>query len=107
MRWFTFALPGGAVLRPPNQAFRVGRKGRAHAKEFAGSGFDGGALDVIPPCPAAFTTPPARRVTTGAGIPIATGTPAGIGFEPLSFLSAGDIVRIEVPGIGAIKTTFP
>jgi 2-keto-4-pentenoate hydratase/2-oxohepta-3-ene-1,7-dioic acid hydratase in catechol pathway len=38
------------------------------------------------------------------GTVIATGTPAGVGagFDPPRFLAAGDIVRIEIEGIGAL-----
>ncbi|MFN6956699.1 MAG: fumarylacetoacetate hydrolase family protein [Acetobacteraceae bacterium] len=36
---------------------------------------------------------------------MATGTPAGvgIGFTPPRFLKPGDVVRIEVPGIGVLE----
>lgn len=40
-----------------------------------------------------------------AGDVIATGTPAGvgIGFNPPRYLSAGDIVKIEIEGIGILE----
>ena len=36
---------------------------------------------------------------------IATGTPAGVGiaFKPPKLLKAGDVVRIEIEGIGALQ----
>ena len=36
---------------------------------------------------------------------IATGTPAGVGFamKPQQFLKHGDIVRIEIEGIGVLE----
>ena len=36
---------------------------------------------------------------------IATGTPVGvgIGFTPPKFLAKGDVVRVEVPGIGVLE----
>jgi len=36
---------------------------------------------------------------------VATGTPSGVGmgFKPPKYLKAGDVVRIEIDGIGAIK----
>ncbi|HEX6721085.1 MAG TPA: fumarylacetoacetate hydrolase family protein, partial [Burkholderiaceae bacterium] len=39
---------------------------------------------------------------------IATGTPAGVGmgFSPPKWLRAGDVVRIEIDGIGAIENRF-
>ncbi|MEI8228810.1 MAG: fumarylacetoacetate hydrolase family protein, partial [Planctomycetota bacterium] len=43
-------------------------------------------------------------ITLEPGDVIATGTPVGvgIGFSPPKFLQKGDVIRIEVPGIGAI-----
>lgn len=39
---------------------------------------------------------------------IATGTPAGvgIGFSPPKYLKAGDLVRVEIEGIGALENRF-
>jgi 2-keto-4-pentenoate hydratase/2-oxohepta-3-ene-1,7-dioic acid hydratase in catechol pathway len=39
---------------------------------------------------------------------IATGTPAGvgIGFNPPKYLKAGDVVRVEIEGIGALENSF-
>jgi len=44
-------------------------------------------------------------ITLEPGDIIATGTPAGvgIGFKPPRFLKPGDVVRIEVPGIGVLE----
>jgi 2-keto-4-pentenoate hydratase/2-oxohepta-3-ene-1,7-dioic acid hydratase in catechol pathway len=44
-------------------------------------------------------------ITLEPGDIIATGTPAGvgIGFDPPRFLRAGDVVRVEVPGIGVLE----
>ena len=44
-------------------------------------------------------------VTLRAGDVIATGTPAGvgIGFDPPRFLKGGDVVRVEIDGIGALE----
>ena len=49
-----------------------------------------------------------RGITLYPGDVIATGTPAGVGLgmQPPRFLSAGDVVRIEIDGIGAIENTF-
>lgn len=46
-----------------------------------------------------------RYITLEPGDVIATGTPVGvgIGFNPPKFLVAGDVVRIEVDGIGALE----
>ncbi len=44
-------------------------------------------------------------ITLYPGDIIATGTPAGvgIGFKPPRYLQAGDVVRIEIEGIGQIE----
>jgi 2-keto-4-pentenoate hydratase/2-oxohepta-3-ene-1,7-dioic acid hydratase in catechol pathway len=38
---------------------------------------------------------------------IATGTPAGVGFamKPPKYLQNGDVVRIEIEGIGTLENT--
>jgi 2-keto-4-pentenoate hydratase/2-oxohepta-3-ene-1,7-dioic acid hydratase in catechol pathway len=48
-----------------------------------------------------------RYITLEPGDVIATGTPAGvgIGFTPPKFLAKGDVVRIEVAGIGVLENT--
>ena len=47
-------------------------------------------------------------LTLKAGDIIATGTPAGVGvgFDPPRYLRAGDIVRIEIDGIGTLENRF-
>lgn len=47
-------------------------------------------------------------VTLNVGDIIATGTPAGvgIGFDPPRYLKAGDTVRVEIDGIGALENRF-
>ncbi len=49
-----------------------------------------------------------RGITLHPGDVIATGTPAGVGmgFEPPRYLRSGDVVRIEVDGIGSIENRF-
>jgi 2-keto-4-pentenoate hydratase/2-oxohepta-3-ene-1,7-dioic acid hydratase in catechol pathway len=44
-------------------------------------------------------------ITIYPGDVIATGTPVGvgIGFKPPMFLKAGDVVRVEVDGIGVLE----
>jgi len=46
-----------------------------------------------------------QGITLKAGDIIATGTPAGvgIGFNPPKYLKAGDIVRVEIDGIGVLE----
>ena len=49
-----------------------------------------------------------RGITLYPGDVIATGSPAGVGmgFDPPRWLRSGDLVRIEVDGIGAIENRF-
>ena len=49
-----------------------------------------------------------QGLTLEPGDIIATGTPSGVGsgFNPPKFLKAGDVVEIEIEGIGAIKNTI-
>jgi len=49
-----------------------------------------------------------RGLTLYPGDVIATGSPAGVGmgFDPPRWLRAGDVVRIEIDGIGAIENRF-
>ncbi len=47
-------------------------------------------------------------LTLYPGDVIATGTPAGvgIGFKPPRYLKGGDVVRVEIDGIGALQNSF-
>jgi 2-keto-4-pentenoate hydratase/2-oxohepta-3-ene-1,7-dioic acid hydratase in catechol pathway len=49
-----------------------------------------------------------RGITLYPGDVIATGTPAGVGMgmKPPQYLKAGDVVRVEVDGLGAIENKF-
>ncbi|KRB70630.1 fumarylacetoacetate hydrolase family protein [Noviherbaspirillum sp. Root189] len=49
-----------------------------------------------------------RGITLYPGDVIATGTPAGVGMglQPPRFLKSGDVVRIEIDGLGAIENRF-
>ncbi|CAN7757766.1 fumarylacetoacetate hydrolase family protein [Pseudorhodoferax sp. LjRoot39] len=49
-----------------------------------------------------------RGITLYPGDVIATGTPAGVGMglKPPRYLRAGDVVRIEVDGLGSIENRF-
>jgi len=47
-------------------------------------------------------------ITLYPGDVIATGTPAGVGMgmQPPRYLAAGDVVRVEIDGLGTIENTF-
>jgi len=49
-----------------------------------------------------------RGITLYPGDMIATGTPAGVGMgmKPPRYLKAGDVVRIEIDGLGSIENKF-
>lgn len=49
-----------------------------------------------------------QGITLNPGDIIATGTPAGvgIGFDPPRYLKAGDVVRVEIDGIGSLENRF-
>ena len=49
-----------------------------------------------------------RGITLHPGDLIATGTPAGVGmgFAPPRWLKAGDVVKVEIDGVGAIENRF-
>jgi 2-keto-4-pentenoate hydratase/2-oxohepta-3-ene-1,7-dioic acid hydratase in catechol pathway len=49
-----------------------------------------------------------RGITLLPGDIIATGTPAGVGMgmTPPSWLTHGDVVRIEIDGIGTLSNRF-
>jgi 2-keto-4-pentenoate hydratase/2-oxohepta-3-ene-1,7-dioic acid hydratase in catechol pathway len=76
----------GAILcapipRPPKNVFCVGKNYHEHAKEFAGSGFDGGAKDVVPPHPVVFTKPHTAIIATGEPILSELDPTGGLDYE--------------------------
>jgi 2-keto-4-pentenoate hydratase/2-oxohepta-3-ene-1,7-dioic acid hydratase in catechol pathway len=68
---------------------------------------DGRTADMIFDIPTLIETI-SRGITLYPGDVIATGTPAGVGMgmQPPRWLRSGDVVRIEVDGIGAIENRF-
>lgn len=68
---------------------------------------DGLTRDMIFDIPTLIETC-SRGITLYPGDVIATGTPAGVGMglSPPQWLQAGDVVRIEIDGIGAIQNRF-
>ena len=55
--------------RPPRNVFCVGKNYHEHAREFATSGFDGSATEIVPEAPVVFTKPPSSVIGPGAPIP--------------------------------------
>jgi 2-keto-4-pentenoate hydratase/2-oxohepta-3-ene-1,7-dioic acid hydratase in catechol pathway len=69
------------IPRPPKNVFCVGKNYHEHAKEFAGSGFDGGAKDVVPPFPVVFSKPHTSIIATGEPILSAMDPTGGLDYE--------------------------
>ncbi len=55
--------------RPAKNIFCVGKNYREHAAEFAGSGFDATAKEVVPEAPVVFSKPPTCVIGPGEAIP--------------------------------------
>ncbi|MEB2400735.1 MAG: fumarylacetoacetate hydrolase family protein [Alcaligenaceae bacterium] len=68
---------------------------------------DGATPDLIFDLPTLIETC-SRGITLHPGDIIATGTPAGVGMgmNPPQYLKTGDVVRIEIDGIGVLENTF-
>ncbi|MBT9464249.1 fumarylacetoacetate hydrolase family protein [Hydrogenophaga sp.] len=68
---------------------------------------DGRTEDLIFDIPTLIETI-SRGITLYPGDVIATGTPAGVGMglKPPVFLRAGDVVRIDIDGIGTLQNAF-
>jgi 2-keto-4-pentenoate hydratase/2-oxohepta-3-ene-1,7-dioic acid hydratase in catechol pathway len=68
---------------------------------------DGKTQDMIFDIPALIETC-SRGITLLPGDVIATGTPSGVGmgFSPPKWLRHGDVVRVEIDGIGVIENRF-
>ncbi len=69
------------IPRTPKNIFCVGKNYHEHAKEFAGSGFDGGAKDVVPPFPVVFTKPHTAIIAHGEPILSAMDPTGGLDYE--------------------------
>ena len=68
---------------------------------------DGRTTDLIFDIPTLIETC-SRGITLNAGDVIATGTPAGVGMglTPPQYLKSGDVVRIEIDGLGVLENRF-
>ena len=112
---------GAPLPRPRRNIFCVGKNYHAHAKEFADSielpvgvseaidyeaelAQNTNTTDLIFNIPTLIETLSAG-ITLYPGDVIATGTPVGvgIGFKPPRYLKSGDVVRVEIDGIGQLE----
>ncbi len=71
------------ILRPPHNIMCIGKNYRAHAEEFAKSGFDAGssAKDAIPDCPIVFSKPSSSISGPWSDIPLLAGLDAAVDYE--------------------------
>lgn len=69
------------IPRPPKNVFCVGKNYHEHAKEFASSGFDGGAKDVVPPYPVVFSKAHTAISGPGDAIPFDRDPTGGLDYE--------------------------
>ncbi len=69
------------IPRTPKNIFCVGKNYHEHAKEFAGSGFDGGAKDVVPPYPVVFSKPHTAIIAQGEPILSELDPTGGLDYE--------------------------
>jgi 2-keto-4-pentenoate hydratase/2-oxohepta-3-ene-1,7-dioic acid hydratase in catechol pathway len=57
------------IPRPAKNIFCVGKNYHEHAQEFAGSGFDATAKEVVPEAPVVFSKPPTSVIGPGQPVP--------------------------------------
>lgn len=69
------------IPRPPRNIFCVGKNYREHAKEFASSGFDATAKEVVPEAPVVFSKPPSTVIGPGEAIPGFLDPTASVDYE--------------------------
>lgn len=80
-------LPLGSVTlkapipRPARNVFCVGKNYHEHAKEFASSGFDSTAKEVVPEAPVVFSKPPSAVIGPGATILASLDPTASVDYE--------------------------
>jgi 2-keto-4-pentenoate hydratase/2-oxohepta-3-ene-1,7-dioic acid hydratase in catechol pathway len=69
------------IPRPPRNIFCVGKNYHEHAKEFAASGFDATAKEVLPEAPVVFSKPPSAVIGPGEAIPAFLDPTASVDYE--------------------------
>ncbi|WP_135466860.1 fumarylacetoacetate hydrolase family protein [Crenalkalicoccus roseus] len=75
------AVPCAPIPRPAKNIFCVGKNYHEHAKEFAGSGFDATAKEVVPEAPVVFSKPPTAVIGPGEPIPAHLDPTASVDYE--------------------------
>jgi 2-keto-4-pentenoate hydratase/2-oxohepta-3-ene-1,7-dioic acid hydratase in catechol pathway len=69
------------IPKPAKNIFCVGKNYHEHAKEFAGSGFDATASEVVPEFPVVFSKPPTSVIGPGQPIPSAMDPTNSVDYE--------------------------
>jgi 2-keto-4-pentenoate hydratase/2-oxohepta-3-ene-1,7-dioic acid hydratase in catechol pathway len=69
------------IPRPARNIFCIGKNYREHAKEFASSGFDATAKEVVPEAPVVFSKPPSTVIGHGDDIPAYLDPTASVDYE--------------------------
>jgi len=69
------------IPRPAKNIFCVGKNYHEHAKEFAGSGFDATAKEVVPEAPVVFSKPPTSVIGPGEPIPAQLDPTGSVDYE--------------------------
>jgi 2-keto-4-pentenoate hydratase/2-oxohepta-3-ene-1,7-dioic acid hydratase in catechol pathway len=69
------------IPRPAKNIFCVGKNYHEHAKEFAGSGFDATAKEVVPEAPVVFSKPPTSVSGPGDAIPAHLDPTSSVDYE--------------------------
>ena len=78
------ATLGAPLPAPPHNVMCVGKNYHAHAREFAGSGYDSsstGAADAVPQAPIIFTKPSSSIIGPAADIPLVPGLDEAVDYE--------------------------
>lgn len=102
------ALPLGGVKllapipRPARNVFCVGKNYHEHAREFASSGFDSTAKEIVPEAPVVFSKPPSSVIATGETILGSLDPTASVDYEGELAVVIGKggrgIARADAPG---------
>ncbi|WP_426957169.1 fumarylacetoacetate hydrolase family protein [Muricoccus radiodurans] len=102
-------VQGAALLapipRPAKNIFCVGKNYHEHAKEFAGSGFDATAKEVVPEAPVVFSKPPTAVSAPGDEIPAALDPTNSVDYEGELAVIIGEKGR-GIPRAAALSHVF-
>ena len=93
------------IPRPPKNIFCVGKNYHEHAKEFAGSGFDASAREVVPEAPVVFSKPATAIIASRETIPAHLDPTGSTDYEGELAVVIGQGGR-GIPAAAALKHVF-